>query len=243
MNSHDDFLLEASNITDAFKSETIKKFSEHSLPSSFIQTIRWDDHISIYVDDIVGTQHPDYIGLTWEELLHQGKRMHINIPLVIKNPQYYWDSGKKLPTMSYNRYEGKYYVAGDGNHRSAIAKFIFAINGNTKMTLDGISTTEYTADVEAYNLFERIKASAANKHLPLVFKSEKTLVSRDDAPGWKVDYFKTEVSVRNSESGKNVSFEINQKNMESLRELLLAIENRLFFSKWVSSNKYAALVG
>lgn len=243
MNTHEEFLKAAALIPDSFKNEKIEKFSEHWLPSAFIQSIRWDDHVTIDVNDIIGTQHPDYIGLTWEQLLHEGKRMHINIPLVVSNPQYYWGTRKKLPTMSFNRYNEKYYVGGDGNHRSAIAKFIFAINGNTKTTLDGVSTTEYKADIETFNLFEEIKASAIEKRLPLIFKSEKRLVSRDDAPGWKVDYFETELLVRNAESNKSVSIKIGQNHTAALDELLLAIKNRLFFSKWISSNKYAALVG
>lgn len=60
--------------------------------------------------------------------------MHVNLPLLDKNPGYYLEDRRKAPTMSFIKLDGKLYVDGDGNHRTCIAKFFFYYQGEPTCT-------------------------------------------------------------------------------------------------------------
>lgn len=78
----------------------------------------------------VGTDHPQYAGMTWLELLERGKRMDINIPLLEKNPGYYTQAEQQHAGMSFVSTDGiHWYVSADGNHRSCLARFLFHLQG------------------------------------------------------------------------------------------------------------------
>lgn len=225
-----------------FKNDKIIGFSEHELPHDFIIEEFWHDSTSVPVDKIVGTQHPDYIGLTWEELLHKGKRMHINLPLAEENPDYYYSDVKKLPTMSYNKLGDNYYVAGDGNHRSVIAKFLFFFSDHKY--LDEVSVYEYDIDWIGFNAIERLSESISKKSLPITLKTVRELVSREDGSGWKRDTYKTTVRLYNHATDSELVFsDIAYTNADEIAQLTDAVENRSWFSQWFSSNPYAKFVG
>ncbi len=61
--------------------------------------------------ELVGTAHPDYIGLSSLDMLTAGKRMDsINLPLLSKNPEYYLETTKKEPVMNYARVDGNLWA-------------------------------------------------------------------------------------------------------------------------------------
>ena len=226
----------------SFKNNIIEKFTEHDLPRDFISEEYWEDNANIPVSKIVGTQHPDYIGLTWEELLHKGKRMHINLPLADENPGYYYSDEKKLPTMSFNRYKDLYYVSGDGNHRSAIAKFLFYFSGSTH--LNGVTFYEYKVNDKGYALVEKLKDAIAQKRLSLKINTLRAAIAREDGAGWKRDHFSTTLIITNMETNENEYFENPGDNSEGKRLSMLidAIESRTYFSRWFSSNPFAKFI-
>jgi len=98
---------------------------EEYLIDSFCVEVEWKDDVEVELAAITGTVHPDYQGRTWLWLLKYGKRMKINLNLLMHNPRYYFLSEKKIPSMSYLQIGKKYYVYSDGNHRTCIAKFLF----------------------------------------------------------------------------------------------------------------------
>jgi hypothetical protein len=227
----------------SFKNDVIEKFTEHDLPRDFISEEYWEDNAIIPVSKIIGTQHPDYIGLTWEELLHKGKRMYINLPLAEENPGYYYSDEKKLPTMSFNKYRDLYYVSGDGNHRSAIAKFLFHFSGETH--LSGVTFYEYKVNDIGNMLNERLKDVIAKKALSLKVNTLRTATSREDGAGWKRDYFSTTLMVINMKTDEHEYFENPSENSEGdrLSMLINAIESHTYFTKWFSSNPFAKFIG
>lgn len=225
-----------------FKNEIIKSFSEHNLPKDFIISESWVDSTSVPVEKIAGTQHPDYIGLTWEELLHKGKRMYINLPLAEENPDYYYSDVKKLPTMSFNKLGNDYFVAGDGNHRSVIAKFLFYFSDHKY--LDEVSVYEYEVDWIGFNMAERLTQSISKNSLPISLKTSRHLVSREDGSGWKRDIYKTSARLINHNTKSEIIFsDLSFDNTKDIAQLIDAVENRSWFSRWFSSNPYAKFVG
>lgn len=239
----DPLVTKVTNDPIPFKHNIIQKFSEHDLPKDFIVEEEWHDNADVPVNQIVGTQHPDYIGLTWEELLYKGKRMHINLPLAQENPGYYYSDEKKLPTMSFNKHEGLYYVAGDGNHRSVIAKFLFYFSGHRMLT--NVSVYEYKVNWEGHSRFEELSNAITKSGLRISAKTHRTATGREDSSGYKLDRFKTATIITNHDSGE--AFVIDDlsdpESIHKLKQLTEAIHNRSFFSRWFSSNPYAKFVG
>ncbi|MDI0912866.1 hypothetical protein NEL75_25975, partial [Escherichia coli] len=74
--------------------------AEFAAMSDFITEHYWTGQGSINVYRIVGTDHPQYAGMTWLALLERGKRMDINIPLLEKNPGYYTQAEQQHAGMS-----------------------------------------------------------------------------------------------------------------------------------------------
>ncbi|HAM3731457.1 TPA: hypothetical protein IBL10_006030, partial [Escherichia coli] len=104
--------------------------AEFAAMSDFITEHYWTGQGSINVYRIVGTDHPQYAGMTWLELLERGKRMDINIPLLEKNPGYYTQAEQQHAGMSFVSTDGiHWYVSADGNHRSCLARFLFHLQG------------------------------------------------------------------------------------------------------------------
>ncbi|MGD2819606.1 hypothetical protein ACP80H_25170, partial [Escherichia coli] len=106
----------------------------------FITEHYWTGQGSINVYRIVGTDHPQYAGMTWLELLERGKRMDINIPLLEKNPGYYTQAEQQHAGMSFVSTDGiHWYVSADGNHRSCLARFLFHLQGEGRTQLHNVA--------------------------------------------------------------------------------------------------------
>ncbi|MCD3648505.1 hypothetical protein KX392_26555, partial [Escherichia coli] len=104
--------------------------AEFAAMSDFITEHYWTGQGSINVYRIVGTDHPQYAGMSWLELLERGKRMDINIPLLEKNPGYYTQAEQQHAGMGFVSTDGiHWYVSADGNHRSCLARFLFHLQG------------------------------------------------------------------------------------------------------------------
>lgn len=172
-----------------------ENFNEHLLP--YCTEHYWCDADSINVFNIVGTAHPDYIGLSWYEFIQVGKRMKTNLSLLESNPSYYLEKDKKTPTMYYVEIDGKLYVDGDGNHRSVIAKFFHAYNGSNPI-LHGVNLKRYSIN---YRLREFV--ADANDTLTvkgyryIKVKTKREKLSREDTAGWMREQFSIQIVIEN----------------------------------------------
>lgn len=183
--------------------------------SKFIQSQQfmtshfWSDRHSVNVFSVIGTAHPDYIGLTWSEFLSQGKRMSINQHLLCKNPAYYLDTDVKNPSILYVSLDGKHwYVNGDGNHRTCLARFQFArLNADQTLSqtmLHGVHVDDYRINHRLQELYGHIDAvlkSGKVRHGGGIEAVRET-VARDDGPAWKLDYYLPRI--RHTTVGGNV---------------------------------------
>lgn len=164
----------------------------HSV-TPFIISHYWSDRHSINVFSVVGTAHPDYISLSWLEFLGQGKRMPVNQHLLQTNPCYYHDTAVKHPSMLYVSLDGKHwYVNGDGNHRTCLARFHFErlnSHGRPSQTMiHGVTVDDYRVDWAFHDVFQRLQNVLVQRKAGRVEVVRKR-VSRLDGPAWKHDVF------------------------------------------------------
>ena len=172
-------------------------------PYLFVKEKFWQDSASVNVFRVVGTQHPDYTGMSWIEFLEKGKRMGINLSLFRENPDYYLRTEKKVPGMYYQSIDGGVlYVGGDGNHRTAIAKAFFYLTGQT--TLHGVTVTDYRIDGEMKAAFEEIKETIKIRKLPIGVEFVSKAVSRDDSGGWMLERYENIIKTTEYRSGRDV---------------------------------------
>lgn len=174
----------------------IKKWdkAEFAHVEPFVRQKYWHSNASINVFRVVGTQHPDYIGLTWLEFLEKGKRMRLNLGLFDENPGYYVATEKKEPTMYYQSLDGgDLYVADDGNHRTCIAKAHFYLTGQT--VLHGVELRDYRVDWELKRLFDEMGRRIAEHRLPYVVSPHSEAVARDDSAGWMLESYEVRIQL------------------------------------------------
>ena len=165
----------------------------------FITRHYWTDRGSINVFRIMGTDHPQYAGMSWLDLLHRGKRMDINIPLIESNPDYYTEATQPHNGMSFVSLDGlDWYVSADGNHRSCLARFYFHLLGYGVTQLHNVSLSQYQVDHAFMTACEALSAMVSvlrSRGVYLALSVRRVSVSRDDTPGWKVDTWHTDVTV------------------------------------------------
>lgn len=154
--------------------------------------------------NIVGTAHPDYKGMSWADLIRYGKRMHINIPLLKENPKYYVEEKLKEPTMLLTQIDDDIYIDGDGNHRSALAKFIF--EGSGYFELHGVTLTAHQTDRKIMNALECILGFFEERSTPVVVNIQSTIAKREDDIGIACDIYSHNIVVVNLTNQKNICF-------------------------------------
>lgn len=114
---------------------------------------------SVDLSKVKGTDHPNYCGNTWMELLptnpddfmhldywerfqHEGrmKRGWSCVCAMRANPAYYTDVSEK-DHWSFHKVGDSYYIS-QGNHRTIMARFLLSLNGFPEVVY-GVSVTEY----------------------------------------------------------------------------------------------------
>jgi hypothetical protein len=209
-----------------FMGEVIQPFrKDWNQVKLFVKDYIWEDSASINVFLVKGTEHPDYIGLTWREFLDKGKRMSLNLPLLESNPGYYYATDKKLPTMSYIQIDGgDYYVADDGNHRTCIAKFFFFFFKKTE--LNGVTISRYVIDWTLKKLFDDILYIIEDRRLFYKVEPYNKCLSREDTANWMRQKYQTGIYVKDLKKGSETI--LDEKGAE---EFLNRIKNGGFWKK------------
>ncbi len=196
-----DLLDKIKNANPEILNRTIRKWND--FPFAFVKEKYWQDAGSVNIFRVVGTEHPDYAGLTWLSFLELGKRMYLNLDLFDKNPGYYRETIKKIPSMYYQSIDGgDLYIGGDGNHRTAIAKAAFFLTGET--TLHGVTVTDYRIDGEMKAAFEEIKETIKIRKLPIGVEVVSKAASRDDSGGWMLERYENIIKTTEYRSGRDV---------------------------------------
>lgn len=180
-------------------SAPIEAWDDNRLQSlmPFVRSHYWSDRHSVNVFSVVGTAHPDYIGLTWGEFLRKGKRMKVNQHLLQTNPQYYFDTGVKLPSMLYVSLNGKHwYVNGDGNHRTCLARFHFerlnAMGLDPQTMVHGVTVDDYRVDWKLFDVFTKLRAALDQTRAGRV-EGYRYHRGREDGPAWKIDRYEPQI--------------------------------------------------
>jgi len=177
----------------------------------------WSNSDSVNVFLVSGTVHPDYNnGISWIDLILYGKRMPLNLRLLKENPGYYFEIRKKEPVMHYVKVNDDVFVGRDGNHKTAIAKVLFYYTGHT--VLHGIEFEEYRIDFELKRKFENLKELLLRKISYVEAKVLRNCVKREDAQGWKKDYFEISVELINHRNGRRILIHPEELD-DAIREL------------------------
>lgn len=190
----------------------------------FLRQKYWTNRATINVFRVIGTQHPAYQGLTWAEFLACGPRMARNLALYAENSGYYTTESAKEPPMYYLTRDGglSYYVAEDGNHRSAIARFDCWYRQDR--LLRGVTVTDLRIDEELARACERLRAllQAGGPRLREARVEPVTRrVSREDGPGWMLERYAPALRARHGsrewELDAGQAMDLEQEWREALR--------------------------
>ncbi|MBI5213218.1 MAG: hypothetical protein HY957_07595 [Nitrospirae bacterium] len=115
------------------------------LSEDFCYEIVHSYNVSLDVFSVVGTSHPDYGNKTIRSLLdaqYGYKRLSLNLTAYDMNPNYYFSHERKSD-MSFSRVNnGEWYITGEGNHRTALAKTILFLDGNGSSMLHGVTISD-----------------------------------------------------------------------------------------------------
>jgi len=210
--------------------EIIQPYPEHL--ETFVEVEEYYSNTSVDVFKVVGTNHPNYTGKFWAEILKVGIRMNnINLPLLKRNPGYYFERVSKKPPMYYAEVDGKLYIYGDGNHRTSIAKVLFSYTGHRE--LHGVTLHRFSVNHRKKQLLEELKKVARAKGIFLEIETERRRVGREDREGFHRDYFQIDVRV----AGKSGKFLVI-KTDEELRSLINELRNLSWLKKLLGKGRF-----
>jgi len=210
--------------------EEIQPYPEYL--KDFIDVEEYYSNTSIDVFKVVGTNHPNYIGVPWVYMLKVGVRMdNVNLPLLRKNPGYYFEETPKKPPMYYAEIDGKFYIYGDGNHRTSIAKVLYSYTGHRE--IHGITLYRFSVDHQRKQLIEELKKVSKVKQVFLDVETERRRIRREDKEGFHRDYFQIDVKVT-GKKGKAVRL----TTKEELKQLINEIRNLNWLNKLLGKGKF-----
>ena len=215
-----DLLDKIKNANPEILNRTIRKWND--FPFAFVKEKYWQDAGSVNIFRIVGTEHPDYAGLTWLSFLELGKRMYLNLDLFDKNPGYYRETQKKIPSMYYQSIDGgDLYIGGDGNHRTAIAKAAFFLTGET--TLHGVTVTDYRIDWKFKEIYEELTELIVKKRLSYKADIISETVLRDDTAGWMLEKYDLKIKLFDFKKQKTTLL-----NMQEAKNLISKLKKSMW---------------
>lgn len=186
----------------------------------FIKEHYWIGNATINIFRVAGSQHPDYIDMTWLEFLQKGKRMGLNLRLYEQNPGYYREFTKKEPTMYFQSIDGgKLFIGQDGNHRTAIARASFYFRGEPN--LHGVEVNDYQIDWPLKKAYDELSMFIASKRLPYHVEPVTKLIKREDSGGWMVDIYRPMIKVIDTARGQQ-----SVQDMEGIMALSLKLKKK-----------------
>lgn len=233
-----------------FRSEIIKGdcgvFCNTFLDDLFLTKTHYFENGSVPVSNIVGSGHVDYQNIfTWGDFLSRGKRIENAIRLAESNPQYYYDRNEKIG-MSYVRVGVDYYIQG-GNHRSAVAKFLYFLDNRYTEAIHGVQVVECFIDHEAKSLIEALKESIASAGMngKITLRINRHTGKRGINKNCVIQQYETSMDFLNTKSKRDIHIEniTSEKGKNEIQELIYALNGRRWWSSLFSSNKYAKIIG
>ena len=170
------------------------------LPDDFCYEIVHSYGVSIDVSSVVGTSHTDYVNKTILSLLDARcgyKRVSLNLTTYDMNSNYYFSSEGKSD-MSFSRVNnGEWYITGEGNHRTALAKIVLFLDGNGSSILHGVTLSDYMVDWQFMEEFEKLRAFVEENRLPYYVEPKREQIEKDSCDNKIIRRFKTNIFFSN----------------------------------------------
>lgn len=172
----------------SFAHERLERFSEFELRPRIAER-KYQQCATVNLSLVVGTEHPDYHGRSWLELLGnppgrpagQLKRIHGGLLDLAHNPVYYLTSNEKNQ-WSFYLVHGRYYIS-TGMHRTVIARFLLACN-RLPTIVSGVAVTELVLREPnplkegLFRLFRRQRSSHGSQTKPTVLAERAATLMR-----------------------------------------------------------------
>jgi hypothetical protein len=229
-----------------FKHEKILQFPDLE-GSPFVTEIQFHTNASVPVADIIGSGHTNYVNMSWIDLLLKGQRTGRYIKMLDTSPDYHYAHNIKA-SYSFNKIPHVGYFIEDGNNRTAIAKFLFFVDGRYNESIHGVTVNEYFFDEHGIVAFEELQATISaygykGKIDALVKQME---IINDDPDNKSLDkHYYTRLTVGNTKTNAKFIIENFQDDdgVQKVKRLIHAIKHRKWWSRWFSKNEFAKIIG
>ena len=186
---------------------------EYERCEKFITSSYWSDCASVNVGELCGLSSlPQKNGeqheVTWRQFLSgqgdakdpDGDRINLNLQWYKKHPEYYSICEKRENSIYFTKINNKLFVNLDGRNRAVIAKF--HAYQHPCPYLHNVTLVEYQIDNAFMKLYEHfIKQLNILKECGIIssyiaYMAKGSPFFRDDAPGWRRDYYKLNATCR-----------------------------------------------
>lgn len=115
---------------------------------------------------VVGTGDERYAACTWLDLLRGAERIGSRLAQLEADPSYYEQPITDHPPAYFSFDGQRWFIGGDGHHRTVIARFLFAIEGRARTALGGVTLMRYHVDDELRAISRELGLYLAALRLP-----------------------------------------------------------------------------
>ena len=138
-----------------FSNDTLRTaYGAKNLYSPFVFKATLNRNTYVDLRHYRGTDHGRYIGSSFHQLINYMKKLETNLKSLLRCSDYYFSKEEK--DMLYYHINGRYYLDSEGNHRSIIAKHLFAML-RVKPYLYGVDIINYDLDTRRLYYFLALK--------------------------------------------------------------------------------------
>ena len=222
--------------------EDIKDCSNEPAYSDFLCERHWYGNTTINIDDVNGSNHPDYANKTWNYVLENAPRMEANLKMLEQNPDYYLSTDKKQPEWAFKAVYWKgddkvklMYPYHNGNHRTAIAKAFLYSKGVSE--LHGVTLYKDVYDYELYRAANRLFEDVLSYNRKQYVTVQVVIINSSFEDELDRSVLRNELALQITNLWSNVELILNAKEIyEFIEESKI---NPLPLRYWFRKNRYA----
>lgn len=172
---------------------------------------------SVDVSRVVGTDHGCYLDDDWLNLLNYGKKMGNRQKDLADNPSYYLLKNiNRSPVWCLTTFNGgnAWYVDGDANNRTCIAKFYLDRLIKEGLIQDAVVHGIYAKDIEVdWDLYRAVNYVQSN-YVHFFIQVDSDRVKREDSNEWHKDFYKISVTITNHKTRQSTKVQTAYELLE-----------------------------
>ena len=159
--------------------------------SAFVMREEYSAMASVNVFQVIGYESSTVSAHSWQQWLQAIPETHLTLAMLDSQPDAYLDTAIKTPSLSFYTADGMdFYADRDSLPWVVVARYLFHQNSQ-RTHLHGVTVHHDQVNEHFYHLYGQLQQALDQSALPVRLSAHSRLRYREDAAGWKADFYQT----------------------------------------------------